>query len=123
MPPRYLTYRKDLKPRARSLRNDTTPAERKLWYEFLSALPEKFTRQKPLGSYIADFYCSRLRLVIEVDGDSHFDERGEIYDRLRTAELESRGLTMLRFTNAEVMQDFEAVCTVVLNTLSEAKRG
>ena len=117
MPPRYLAYRKDLKPRARSLRNNTTPAERKLWYEFLSALPEKFTRQKPLGSYIADFYCSRLRLVIEVDGDSHFDQRGETYDRLRTAELESRGLKVLRFTNAEVMQEFEAVCTVVLKGL------
>ena len=61
----YLRYRGDLTKRAQSLRRDPTPAERKLWYELLSTLPHKFTRQKPLGSYIADFYCSSARLVIE----------------------------------------------------------
>jgi len=48
-------YRKDLKLRARALRRELSPAERKLWYEFLSDLPQKFTRQKPLGRYVADF--------------------------------------------------------------------
>jgi len=119
MPRRYVAYRKDLKPRARSLRSNATPAERKLWYEFLSGVPEKFTRQKPLGRYVADFYCSRLRLVIEVDGDSHFNERGESHDLLRTAELQSRGLEVLRFTNAEVMQEFATVCEAILRALSE----
>jgi very-short-patch-repair endonuclease len=118
--PRYIAYRKDLKSRARSLRTNATPAERKLWYEFLSGLPQKFSRQKPLGRYVADFYCSRLRLVIEVDGDSHFTEGAERYDGLRTADLQARGLRVLRFTNAEVMQDFEAVCAVVLNVLGDA---
>ena len=112
-------YRKELKLRARALRRDLTPAERKLWYEFLSALPQKFTRQKPIGRYVADFYCSKHRLVIELDGDSHFTERGENYDLLRTAELESLGLSVLRFTNTEVMQDFEAVCQSVLHALGE----
>ena len=119
MPPRFIAYRNDLKARARSLRSNATPAERKLWYEFLSGLPEKFSRQKPLGSYIADFYCSRVRLVIEVDGDSHFYERGENYDAFRTAELESRGLKVLRFTNADVMQEFATVCEVIQRALGE----
>ena len=96
-----------------------TPPERKLWYEFLSGLPEKFTRQKPLGSYIADFYCSAARLVIEIDGDSHFDERGEQYDAMRTAQLETLGLRVIRFTNVEVMQQFEGVCQRIEKALAE----
>jgi very-short-patch-repair endonuclease len=112
-------YRKDLKLRARALRRDLTPAERRLWHEFLSGLPQKFTRQKPLGRYVADFYCSKHRLVIELDGDSHFTARAENYDLLRTADLESLELSVLRFTNADVMQDFEAVCETVLRALGE----
>ena len=114
-----IPYRKDLKPRARALRRDLTPAERRLWYEFLSGLPQKFTRQKPLGRYVADFYCSKHRLLIELDGDSHFTARGESYDLLRTVALESLGLRVLRFTNAEVMQGFEAVCEAILRALGE----
>ena len=116
----YIAYRKDLKSRARSLRTNATPAERKLWYEFLSGLPQKFSRQKPLGRYVADFYCSRLRLVIEVDGDSHFTEGGASYDLARTAELQSQGIRVLRFTNPEVMHDFDAVCATVLKALGDA---
>jgi very-short-patch-repair endonuclease len=54
----FVPYRRDLKPRSQSLRRDPSPAERKLWFEFLRDLPFKFTRQKPLGHYIADFYCA-----------------------------------------------------------------
>src|SRR6266581_9127714 len=85
--PPYLTYRANLKPRARSLRRDPTPAERKLWFEFLRDLPQKFTRQKPLGRYIADFYCSARRLVIELDGDSHYIGDAQGHDSSRTASL------------------------------------
>jgi very-short-patch-repair endonuclease len=87
-------YRKALKLRARILRRELTPAERRLWFEFLSGLPQKFTRQKPIGNYVG----------------------GENYDLLRT---ESLGLSVLRFTNVEVMQDFEAVCEAVLRALGE----
>ena len=99
------------------MRTDGTPAERKLWHDFLRGLPQKFTRQKPLGRYIADFYCSESRLVIEVDGDSHFTAVGEGHDAERTQWLKSRGIRVLRFTNAEVLQEFEGVCSVVLNEL------
>ena len=117
--PPYLRYRHDLKARAQRLRRDPTAPERKLWYEFLSSHPEKFTRQKPLGTYIADFYCARKQLVIELDGDSHFTEGGERYDRTRTAMLAALSLRVLRFTNAEVMHQFEAVC----QKIDEALQG
>ena len=104
---RFIPYRRDLKRPSQSLRRDPSPAERKLWYEFLSGLPVKFTRQKPLGHYIADFYCANARLVIEVDGDSHFSEDGVRYDTLRTLHLKSEGIRVLRFTNIEVMEEFE----------------
>ena len=87
----FIPYRRALKPRSQALRRDPTPAERKLWYEFLCGLADKFTRQKPLGSYIADFYCSRCRLVVELDGDSHFTEGAQRYDKVRTAQLETMG--------------------------------
>ena len=110
MPRRFIPYRRDLKRPSQSLRRDPSPAERKLWYEFLSGLPVKFTRQKPLGHYIADFYCANARLVIEVDGDSHFSEDGVRYDAIRTLHLESEGIRVLRFNNIEVMEEFEGVC-------------
>jgi len=114
----YIRYRRDLKSRAQSLRRDPTPAERKLWYEFLSTHRAKFTRQKPLGRYIADFYCAQKRLVIELDGDTHFTDKGERYDLTRTERLALEGIRILRFTNAEVMQQFEGVCARISGALA-----
>src|SRR5262249_21071493 len=120
MPPvrPFIRYRRDLKSRSRELRRDPSPAERRLWFDFLSVHSEKFTRQKPLGHYIADFYCSRARLVIEVDGDSHFSRAGEQYDERRTEALAFQGILVIRFTNLEVMQEFEAVCTRIDEALA-----
>ncbi|HET7364710.1 MAG TPA: endonuclease domain-containing protein [Burkholderiales bacterium] len=115
--PPFIDHRRRLKRSARMLRRDLTPAERKLWFEFLRALPIRFKRQKPLGEYIADFYCAREMLVIEVDGDSHFTTAGERCDAHRTAELETKGVRVLRFTNLEVMQHFEAVCYRIRDAL------
>ena len=113
----FVNYRRLLKKPARLLRRDPSPAERKLWYEFLRELPAKFTRQKPLGQYIADFYCAGARVVIEVDGDSHFSPAGEIHDAVRTARLAHEGIRVLRFTNAEVMEQFEGVCGRIVQEL------
>ena len=107
---RFIPYRRDLKRPSQSLRRDPSSAERKLWYEFLRLLPTKFTRQKPLGTYIADFYCASEQLVIEVDGDSHYTDEGARYDVWRTASLEREGIRVLRITNLEVMEQFEGVC-------------
>jgi len=116
---RIVPYNLPLKPPSRVLRREATPAERKLWYEFLSYLPEKFTRQKPLGSYIADFYCSGARLVIEIDGDSHFSAESERRDSARTAALAGLNVRVIRFTNLEVREQFEAVCLRIQKTLAE----
>ncbi len=115
----YIAYRRRLTRHARSLRSDPTPAEKKLWYEFLSRLPQKFTRQKPLGSYIADFYCSSCKLVIELDGDSHYAEEAQRYDAARTQALQLRGLRVIRFTNLEVRENFEEVCGEILRRLED----
>jgi very-short-patch-repair endonuclease len=114
--PRFIAYRRDLTRKSRSLRRDPTPAEKKLWFEFLRGQPEKFTRQKPLGRYIVDFYCSAHRLVIEVDGDSHFVDGGR-RDAGRTAELQALGVQVVRFTNEDVMQGFEGVCMEIEKAL------
>ena len=97
------------------MRRDSTRAERKLWFEFLRDPPEKFTRQKPLGPFVADFYCSARRLVVKVDGDSHFtdDQR----DAVRTAALAELGVRVIRFTNEDVMLRFEGVCLEILREL------
>src|SRR5438477_4517451 len=115
--PSFLDYRRRLKRSARSLRSDPTPAERKLWFAFLRDLPLRFSRQKPLDNDIADFYCANRLLIIEVDGDSQFTDRGEAYDGRRNAVLEAKGLRIIRFTNLEVMEQFEAVCQRIRDAL------
>jgi very-short-patch-repair endonuclease len=118
MPTRpYVRSRPALEARAQGLRRDPTPAEKKLWYNFLRTLPFKFTRQKPLGTYVVGFYCSACRLVVEIDGDTHYTETGQRYDASRTSYLAGLGLRVIRFTNAEVMQQFEGVCLRIKHML------
>ena len=69
-----------LKNFARSLRSNMTEEERRLWYTFLSGYPVRFMRQKIIGGYIVDFYCSKAKLVIEIDGSQHYDDSGMLYD-------------------------------------------
>jgi len=112
-------YRFDLTQRARALRKDMTRAERRLWFDFLRGLPDRWRRQKPLGNYVADFYCAARQLVIEIDGDTHYVDRGPRRDRARTAALEASGIRVLRFTNLEVMQNFESVCERIVEAGEE----
>ena len=106
----HLPYNPKLIDRARELRKNLTPAERKLWYDYLRNFKYRVLRQRPIDHFIVDFYCHSLKLVIEVDGDSHFTEEAEAADRERTQQLESYGIRVIRFTNQEVLQDFEGVC-------------
>ncbi len=105
-------YDGPLKEKARLLRSNPTPAE-KLFWKALRQMPfykaQKFYRQKPIGSYIVDFYCHQIRLVIEIDGNSHGETETIIYDQKRTQFLQSQGLTVLCFTNREVEGNIEAV--------------
>ena len=104
-------------PRARELRHNMTPQEQKLWYRFLRKYPVKIYKQRIVESFIVDFYCSKALLVIEVDGSQHYTEQGEAYDLERSAVLERYGLLVLRFSNLEVEQEFEGVCTLIDKTI------
>ncbi|WP_254566422.1 endonuclease domain-containing protein [Oscillatoria sp. HE19RPO] len=106
----FLPYNPSLVERAKEMRKNPTPAERKLWQEYLRKFPFKVWRQKPIDNFIVDFYCAKLKLAIEVDGDTHFTEDGMIYDEKRTQILEGYGLQVVRFTNDEVMNCFDGVC-------------
>ena len=68
----------------------------------------RFNRQKPLLSYIVDFYCAKAKLIIELDGSQHYEPDYQEKDALRDAELNSLGFTVMRFSNDEVMREIEA---------------
>ncbi|MCL2195432.1 MAG: endonuclease domain-containing protein [Oscillospiraceae bacterium] len=105
-----LEYNQKLIPRAQELRRNMTPQEKRLWYGFLQRYPVRFQRQKTINQYIADFYCAKAGLVIEIDGAQHFEKPVAEYDQIRTNTLESMGLTVIRFTNQEVDVALAAVC-------------
>ncbi|GIW25845.1 MAG: endonuclease [Meiothermus sp.] len=94
-----------------------TPAERKLWL-VLRGFPVRFRRQRPVGPYIVDFYCAEAGLVIEVDGESHYNEEGRVRDAKRDAYLQGLGLRVLRFTNLELLSSAEGVASVVERALA-----
>ena len=100
-------------PRAKELRREMTPQERKLWYLFLRHYPVKLYKQRIIESFIVDFYCASAKLVIELDGSQHYTDQGKNYDEERTRILNSYQLKVLRFTNHEVDADFSTVCNKI----------
>jgi very-short-patch-repair endonuclease len=76
-----------------------TVAEKKIWYSYLRSFPFRVLRQKPIDNFIVDFYCAKLKLVIEIDGDSHYTNEGREYDIERTKILAGYGLKVIRFSN------------------------
>ncbi len=108
-----IKYSKSNIPLAKALRKNATPWERKLWYEFLRNYPVRFQRQKALGNYIADFYCAKARLVIELDGGGHFDAKQIESDNFRTQQLESYNLQVLRICNLDIDRNFSGVCEYI----------
>ena len=96
---------------AQQLRKQMTPEERHLWYDFLKDLPITINRQKVIGQYIADFYCASANLVIEIDGSQHYDPDEAAADTVRDNYLINLGLTVKRYSNNEINQEFENVCT------------
>jgi very-short-patch-repair endonuclease len=108
-------YKPHLKEFARQLRNNSTKSEIKLW----SYLKRKqmggydFHRQKPIDNYIADFYCNKLNLVIELDGLTHQWEETFEKDKLKQKRLEELGFKVLRFSDDEVINDIDNVLRVI----------
>lgn len=120
----FVPYNKALTDKARQNRKNSTPAERKLWFEVLrhERLNQlKFTRQKPLGDYIVDFYCAERKLAIEIDGDSH-DAR-QRQDETRTRRLNALGIEVVRYTNAEIMNNLEGVYQSLLKHVTERPKA
>ncbi|MBQ8145820.1 MAG: endonuclease domain-containing protein [Clostridia bacterium] len=95
---------------AKELRKNMTPQEKHIWYDYLRDYPVRFQRQKALGNYIADFFCARAKLIIEIDGSGHGTDEQRKIDNERTEYLESVGLLVIRFTNEEVNNKFRSVC-------------
>ena len=86
-------------PFAKELRKNMTKEERHLWYDFLKTYPVRFLRQKVLGKYIADFYCAKANVVIELDGSQHYEDEGLVNDKKRTEYLEQYGIKVIRITS------------------------
>ena len=90
-----------------------TKEERHLWYDFLKEYPVKFTRQKVLGKYIADFYCAKANVVIELDGSQHYEDEGLVNDKKRTEYLEQYGIKVIRIQNLDITKNFDGVCRYI----------
>jgi very-short-patch-repair endonuclease len=106
----FILYNKKLTDFARENRKHPTLAESKLWYLLLrmkNFSGYKFTRQKPIANFIVDFYCAELRLAIEIDGDSHAESRS--YDLQRTVVLNKLGISIVRYSNDEVLNNLDGV--------------
>jgi very-short-patch-repair endonuclease len=116
-----LNYNSKLKSNARSLRSNMTDAEKMLWSRVrrkqILAVP--FYRQKPIGDYIVDFYAPQANLIIELDGGQHFEPEQQRYDEQRTLYLQKQGLSVLRFTNVDVLKNIEGVMAVIFREVQK----
>ena len=107
-----------LKP-CRTLRTSSSNAERRLWscLRNRQLLGFKFRSQHPEDKFIVDFYCYEVKLAIEIDGGQHAEGAQSVYDKRRTAQLETKGIKVLRFWNNEVLQNLEGVLEMIAETL------
>lgn len=103
--------------KSKQLRKQMTPEELRLWYLLRGRrfFGYKFRRQMPIGAYIVDFACFKVKLIIELDGGQHQDE--EDYDQLRTAYLKTNGWEVVRFWNNEFRVNEEEVLNIILQRL------
>ncbi|TXE03718.1 endonuclease domain-containing protein [Algoriphagus aquimarinus] len=107
----FLPYNKSLREFSRELRAHSTLSEILLWQKLRASQFRGygFNRQKPLGNYIVDLYSNKLNLIIEIDGDSHFNEQAILEDEVRQQILEKNGLNFLRFLDIDVKKNMEFV--------------
>jgi len=108
--------------RARRLRREATLPEKLLWGQLRTKrVGAKFRRQHIFGPYYLDFYCHEVRLAIELDGGQHFAVENEKRDAQRTRWLESQGLTVLRFTNTQVLHEMTAVVDRIIEAIDQRR--
>lgn len=103
-------YNKRLVGTAKALRRNMTDEEKRLWYDFLKKLPVTVNRQKNIGNYIVDFFVASKRIVIEIDGVGHKHPKAREKDEQRDFELQSLGITVLRYSNTAIRENFDGVC-------------
>lgn len=109
----FTGYNKKLLENSRELRKHMTPQEGKLWHMYLKRYPLKFYRQRTINNYIVDFYCSKERLIIEIDGSQHYTENGKAQDTVRTELLEKYDLKVIRFSNNDIDKNLYGVCEII----------
>ena len=124
----YLPYNRTLKEFSRDLRSHSTLSEILLWQKLRASQFRgyAFNRQKPLGNYIVDFYCRKLDLVIEIDGNSHEYEEAVLEDEERQRVLEHLGVYFLRFPDVEVKRSMASVLNEIgffMDDFEEKSRG
>jgi very-short-patch-repair endonuclease len=119
-----LQYKPHLKARARSLRNNLTDAEQRLWNRLRGKQVSgiQFYRQKPIGNYIVDFYAPLVQLVVEVDGSHHLDGIQAKHDKQRNEYLERLGFKVLRFDDRQVLMQTDAVVEEIFQSSIRKKR-
>ena len=110
-------YNKNLISNAQELRKNMTDEEKHLWYDFLKKLPVTVSRQKNIGNYIVDFYIASKRIVIELDGSQHNKPENKEADLKGDQELYEIGITVLRYKNRAINENFEGVCSDILSHL------
>ena len=108
-----LEYNKDNITLAKNLRKNATPQENRLWYDFLSKYEVRFQRQKAIDNFIADFYCHKAKLIVEIGGSQHYTEENLKRDEFRTEVLSGYDLKIIRFTNKQIDKDFYAACEYI----------
>jgi len=98
-----------------------TDAEKVIWFKTRRKQIKnlQFYRQKPIGSYIVDFFCPKAKLVIEIDGGQHYEAKGERQDKIRDEYLKKLGLKILRFQNTDVLKDIDGVVKVICDAIEK----
>ena len=110
----------DLTERAKELRKNMTPEERRLWHCFLKVYPVRILRQKVIDDYIVDFYCHDAKIAIEIDGSQHYSPEGKEKDSIRTENIADRGISVIRIPNNEVNRHFDTVCEYIDTIIKQA---
>ena len=112
-----IPYNKKLVSNARVLRKNMTPEEKHLWYDLLKKLPFNVWRQHNIENYIVDFYIAEKKTVIEVDGLQHKAPQHKEADEVRDKALSAWGITVLRYSNKDIKQNFNVVAEDILQKL------
>ncbi len=105
--------------RAREMRREPTEEENKIWHILLKHIKPRFIRQKIIGYYIVDFYCAKLKLIIEIDGGQHYIEESTDYEKRRTEFLENSGYKLLRFYNSDINKHINDVEKTIMGTCED----